>query len=323
MPFEELFSSLDQLPEDKSTQIVVYCGSGHRSALALPGLVMLGYDNIINLGGGIGGWKTAQFPVEGWVDWNAVWVDFFNNLQPGFYAISAGDLNAALVDNPPVLVDVREAGELEGGFIEGAIHIPVRDIMKNLDVLPMDQPIVIYCGSGHRAGMVVAALKVLGYEDVRNLGGGIGAWKKAELPLATGETAVAMTSEDPAVDATMLEQLDVFFSGIADGFYGISPADLNLALGEEAKPFVLDVRTPEEVASDGYIEGSVLIPVSELGTRIAELPADKDAPFVVLCKSGHRGSFVTIALRMMGYSDVRNLGNGLNGWLAAELPVVH
>lgn len=322
VPFEELFTSLDKLPADKSAPLVVYCGSGHRSALALPGLVMLGYENVINLGGGIGAWKTAQFPVEGWVDWNAVWVDFFNNLQPGFYSISAGDLNAAMAENPPILVDVREAKELEGGFIEGAIHIPVRDIMKNLDLLPMDQPIVIYCGSGHRAGMVVAALKVLGYEDVRNLGGGIGAWKKAELPLVTGETAVAAAGEDPQVDPVKLEQLDLFFSEMAEGFYGISPADLNMALGEEAKPYVLDVRTPEEVAADGYIEGSVLIPVTELGGRISELPADKSAPIVVMCKSGHRASFVTIALRMMGYSDVRNLGNGMNGWLAAELPVV-
>lgn len=79
------------------------------------------------------------------------------------------------------------------------------------------------------------------------------------------------------------------------------------------------MRTPDEVAQ-GYIEGSLPIPIEQLLTSLDQLP-DKSAPVVVLCQSGHRGAIGLMALRMLGYTDVRNLGGGLNAWTAAELPL--
>lgn len=77
-----------------------------------------------------------------------------------------------------------------------------------------------------------------------------------------------------------------------------------------------------EKTSDGYIEGSVFIPINDLQTNLAQLPADKAAPIVVLCKSGHRGGMAMMYLNFLGYTNVRNLGGGLNAWIGAELPVV-
>ena len=86
-------------------------------------------------------------------------------------------------------------------------------------------------------------------------------------------------------------------------------------------PFLLDVRTADELAADGYIAGSVHVPVTELFARLDQLPQDKAAKMVVLCKSGHRGAIALMALKMIGYTDVRNLGGGLGAWIAAQLPV--
>ena len=119
----------------------------------------------------------------------------------------------------------------------------------------------------------------------------------------------------------MLEQLDAYLAGLPEGFATINAANLNVALTENP-PFVLDVRTPEELANDGYIEGSVNIPLKELFTRLSELPSDKTTPVVVLCKSGHRGALGMMALAMNGYTDVLNLGGGIAAWIAADLPVV-
>ncbi len=323
IPFEELFTRLNELPEDKNTQIILYCGSGHRGGIVLPGLQLLGYTKVANLGGGMGAWKAAKLPVEGWVDWNATWGDFLAGMPGDFYSTSATDVNAAMADKDPFLLDVREASEVEkDGYIEGAVHIPVRDVLKNLDKLPAkDQRIIVYCASGHRGGLVMPALRMLGYTDVVNLGGGLGAWKKAELPVVTGsmpEEPAAGTA--PEVDQTMFEQLDAFLSGLPEGFYTVKAADLNAAMVED-EIFVLDVRTEGELAKDGMIEDSVHIPVNEVFTRMSELPTDKAAPIVVLCKSGHRGAIAMMALRMNGYTDVRNLGGGINAWIAAELPV--
>jgi phage shock protein E len=84
---------------------------------------------------------------------------------------------------------------------------------------------------------------------------------------------------------------------------------------------VLDVRTAEELEKDGYIEGSVNIPVLNCSPAWRDLPKDKTAPIVVLCKSGHRGALALMALQMNGYTNVKNLGGGMNAWVAAELPV--
>jgi rhodanese-related sulfurtransferase len=237
------------------------------------------------------------------------------------YSISAADLNLALADKPPFLIDVREPAEIEAdGFIAGAINLPIRTLTANLDKLPaLDEPIVVYCGSGHRGGMAIAALHLLGYSDVRNLGGGTGAWKKAELPLETGLPAEPVAGTAPEVDATALRDLDAFFTGLPEGFLTVKAADLNVALGEAAKPVLVDVRTTDETAN-GYIEGALLVPIDQLMANLTQLP-DKQAEIVIYCASGHRGAMGLMALKMLGYANVRNLGGGLNAWVAAELPV--
>ena len=323
IPLETLFASLDQLPA-KDTSIVIYCVSGHRGAVALMGMRLLGYTNVVNLGGGINAWKAAGLALEGVVDWNAVWGDFLTNLPADFYTTTAANLNAALADNPPFIIDIREAGELEtDGYITGAVHLPVRTLLDNLDKLPaQDQPIVIYCASGHRGGFAMSALRLLGYTNVVNLGGGLGAWKKAELPLeAPGLPAAPVAGTAPSVDPLRYEALKAFMAGLPDGFNATKVADLNVALGEANPPFVVDLRTEAEVTADGAIEGSVNIPVNQLWSRLAELPA-KDAAIVAVCKSGHRGAIALMALGMNGYTNVTNLGGGTNAWAAAELPLV-
>lgn len=322
VPLESLMASLDQLP-GKDVPIVIYCVSGHRGSVAAMALRLMGWTDVTNLGGGLNAWKAAQFPVFGYVDWAATWTEFLTGLPGDMYSTSAANLNAEMADNAPFLLDVREAGEVAEGYIAGAVNLPIRDLVKNLDKLPaQDQRIVVYCASGHRGGLAVAALRMLGYTDVVNLGGGIGAWKKAELPVETAELAAPVAGTAPSVDATRLAQLDAFLSALPDGFFTVKPADLNAELAGDAKPYILDVRTAEELATDGYIESSVNVVINDLMGNLSKLPSDKAAPIVVTCKSGHRGAFALMALRMNGYTNVRNLGGGMNAWIAAELPVV-
>ncbi|HEY4690251.1 MAG TPA: rhodanese-like domain-containing protein [Anaerolineae bacterium] len=321
LPLGEFFANLNQLP-NPDQPVVIYCGSGYRGAIVLMALRLMGYSDVTNLAGGLGAWKAANLPVAGWVDWPTVWAEFLAaSPEHGFYMIKAEDLNASLADNPPFLLDVREVSEVEkDGYIAGAVHIPVRELLKNLDKLPgVDEPIVVYCASGHRGGMVVAALKLLGYSDVRDLGGGLGAWKKANFAVEMGQPEAPVAGNSPEVDATRLRDLDAFLSGLPDGFYTVKAADLNTELTGTPAPILVDVRTPEETAK-GYIEGSLLIPIDQLLGNLNQLP-DKSAPIVVTCQSGHRGAMGLIALRMLGYSNVRNLGGGVSAWSTAELPL--
>lgn len=324
IPFSDFLTNLDKLPAEKDAPIVIYCASGHRGSMAAMALRLMGYSDVSNLGGGIGAWKNASLPVAGWVDWATVMGEFISSMPEGFYGTSADKLNAALAEGPVFILDVREPSEVEStGHIAGSVNIPVRDVFKNLDKLPgLDEQIVVTCASGHRGGFTMAALRLLGYTNVVNLGGGIGGWTKADLPLEPGLPAEAHSISTPEVDAARLAALDAYFSALPDGFNAVKAADLNVELGNSPAPFVLDVRTEEEKTADGYIEGSVFMPINDLPANLDQLPTDKAAPIVVTCKSGHRGGIVMLYLNFLGYTNVRNLGGGMNAWIAAELPVV-
>jgi rhodanese-related sulfurtransferase len=321
IPMQSLLENLDKLPA-KDTPLVLYCGIGHRGAVVLPILKMLGYEKVSSLYGGLRFWKSALMPVAGWVDWKATWTGYFAALPENFYAIKADSLNTALVENPPFLLDVREASEVEqNGYIEGSVHIPFREVLKNLDKLTaQEKPIVVLCASGHRGAMVMSALQLLGYKDVKNLVGGLGAWKKAEFAVVMGVPEPAEAGEAPTVDPVLLRDMDAFITGLPEGFALVKPVDLNADLAGGSAPFLVDLRTEKE-REGGYIEEAVWIPVHDLFTELGQLPADKTAPIVLICQSGHRGGFSLMALQMIGYTNVRNLGGGMNAWNAAELPV--
>jgi hydroxyacylglutathione hydrolase len=60
---EDLLANKDLWPADKEARIVIYCGSGHRSTMALTILGLNGYTDLSSLKGGFGGWVGAGFPV--------------------------------------------------------------------------------------------------------------------------------------------------------------------------------------------------------------------------------------------------------------------
>lgn len=323
LPFSDFFANLDQIPADKDAKIVVLCASGHRGGIVMMGLRLLGYTDVSNLAGGLNGWKSAGLPVVGLVSDMAA---FLTNLptDAGFYSIKTDKLNELLVENPPFIVDVREPAELEAnGFIAGSINIPIRDLLKNLDKLPaQDQKIVITCASGHRGSLGMMALRLLGYTDVVNLNGGLNAWIKAELAVETGAPAAPVAGTAPEVNEAAFAALDNYLSNLPEGFGAIKSPDFNTELVSGTVPFMLDVRTVAEWDDKGHIDGAINIPVNDVPANLAQLPTDKAAPIVVICASGHRGAITQMYLQFLGYTNVRNLNGGMNGWIAAELPVI-
>lgn len=83
--------------------------------------------------------------------------------------------------------------------------------------------------------------------------------------------------------------------------------------------FLLDVRTPEEW-EDYHVEGTILIPLDELESRVDELPQDEE--IVVVCRSGNRSQVGLDILRQAGISQSTSMARGLKGWYAAGYPLV-
>lgn len=81
---------------------------------------------------------------------------------------------------------------------------------------------------------------------------------------------------------------------------------------------LLDVREHDEVAEAG-IEGSLVIPLTELNERVAEIP--RDVPVFVVCRTGNRSRMVAEALAQGGYDNVRNVRGGIVAWYHAGYPI--
>lgn len=79
-------------------------------------------------------------------------------------------------DESFLLLDVREQNEYDIVHLEGARLIPLNTIPHNLDQLPSDKEIIVYCHHGQRSLYVTAYLHQNGYTDAKNLKGGIDQW---------------------------------------------------------------------------------------------------------------------------------------------------
>ncbi|GGD87330.1 rhodanese-like domain-containing protein [Microbacterium murale] len=79
---------------------------------------------------------------------------------------------------------------------------------------------------------------------------------------------------------------------------------------------LIDVRERDEFAG-GHVPGAVNIPMSELGSRLEELPAEA---FDVICQAGGRSARVVQALEAQGH-DATNVEGGTGEWIATGHPV--
>ncbi|MFK8112830.1 MAG: rhodanese-like domain-containing protein [Rubripirellula sp.] len=76
---------------------------------------------------------------------------------------------------------------------------------------------------------------------------------------------------------------------------------------------LLDVREADEYAV-AKIDGSQLLPMSEIGERLAELDEHRDRLIVVHCHHGGRSMRVTQHLLDNGFKQVQNMAGGIDHW---------
>jgi phage shock protein E len=97
----------------------------------------------------------------------------------------------------------------------------------------------------------------------------------------------------------------------------VEPAQVQEMLAGSQRPFLLDVRTPEEY-KQGHIRGAELIPLNELSAKKGRIPKDREV--VCVCATGSRSSTATRQLSALGYK-VSNLHGGMNRWTRFGLPI--
>jgi hydroxyacylglutathione hydrolase len=220
---------------------------------------------------------------------------------PGYFARVA-ELNReshelAHVEEPPLLpvgevlrlqaggaavLDVRSPEEFARGHLRGSVNVGLDGRFAEYAAQVVGGDIVVVCDPG-RARDARMRLARVGLDSV------VGALEAPEAafvdrPEVTG-TASRLTARQLA---------------------GARAAVPDLVL--------LDVRGPGE-RDQGYVEGSLHIPLGQLRDRTGEL--DPARPVVVYCAGGYRSSIAASLLRSAGFADVSDLIGGYQGWLAA------
>lgn len=80
-------------------------------------------------------------------------------------------------------------------------------------------------------------------------------------------------------------------------------------------PTIIDVREPWEY-EESRIPGAQNIPLNALPTKLDDLEDTKDQEVIVHCKSGARSASASAFLKQQGFTNVRNLLGGIQGYQA-------
>lgn len=101
------------------------------------------------------------------------------------------------------------------------------------------------------------------------------------------------------------------------GFWEAGPETASGQLGDYR---LIDVRQPEEYTGPlGHIAGAELVPLATLPTACEGW--DKDAPLLLICRSGGRSHRACAHLKQAGFRHLTNLVGGMTAWNQAGLDV--
>ena len=89
--------------------------------------------------------------------------------------IDNNKLKELVKESDTVLIDIRTKEEFDEKNIDGAINIPLQNLMQDIDEIIdyKDKSVIIYCRSGHRSIIACNLLEMEGFKHIYNLEKGI------------------------------------------------------------------------------------------------------------------------------------------------------
>jgi rhodanese-related sulfurtransferase len=202
---------------------------------------------------------------------------------------------AAFATGHPLFAANMAADRIE---LEAEIRLPRKDV-----------PIVVYDAGEGLVAQAAERLAALGYTDVRQLGGGLPAWKDAGYELFQDVNSYAKAFGELVESRRHTPSLP------ADEVAALIANDANIA--------ILDVRRPDEYATMN-IPGSVSVPGAELVLRAGGIAPDPETTIIVNCAGRTRSIIGTQSLINAGVANkVVALRNGTIGWTLAEQQLEH
>ncbi|WP_291632634.1 rhodanese-like domain-containing protein [Clostridium sp.] len=254
---------------------------------------------------------------------------YFANMPEDNYKISEKTfVEKVKADEDMFILDIRQPDVYAKGHIKGAVNAPWGTaISDNLDKLPKEKTIMVYCYTGQTAGQTVVLLNMAGFNARSvNLGWDLGISKV---------DGVKDVTETKANDFAKVESLEIkpkIKTAIEDYFKGLDAVkDTNfknykisednakkLVDSKDDSIVVLSVRSAEDYAK-GHIAGATNIAWGKgMQENFSALPKDKK--IIVYCYTGQTAGQTVAGLKMLGYDAVSLNGgmgtasNAPSGW---------
>jgi rhodanese-related sulfurtransferase len=253
----------------------------------------------------------APFDLVGAID------EYLTNIPDGFLAI--GDVQVfkdGVEASGALVIDVRETGEYEEGHVPGAVNIPLRTLAANVDKIPTDTQVYVYCKSGFRAAQGLASLGMLGYDNVLSYKPGWNGWTEAGEEISTDAVEATVVGV-PDIEPELLAAVNDYLSTIPEGWNSAGDA-AKVQEAIDAGAFLLDVRTGDEYATE-HLEGATNLDLRSLANGIDEVPTDMNV--VSYCGSGHRAGMSVPALHVLDRANSKAYGGSYASLVEAAIPV--
>ena len=106
--------------------------------------------------------------------------------DPGepYFRVSIDEAKEMLENGNSLVIDVRRPDEWDAGRVQGAVHIPVDDVLARIDELPKDKDLLFICAQGVRSGLACEMAAAMGYgsERLYNIEAGTAPWIEKGYP---------------------------------------------------------------------------------------------------------------------------------------------
>jgi rhodanese-related sulfurtransferase len=226
--------------------------------------------------------------------------------------VTPGQIRRALLLREEIaLLDVRHEAAFATGHPLFAANMAADRIELEAEIrLPRKEaPIVVYDAGEGLVARAADRLAALGYTGVRELGGGLQAWKSAGYELFRDVNSYAKAFGELVEQRKHTPSL---------------PAEEVAALiANDAKLAILDVRRPDEYATMN-IPGSISVPGAELVLRAGGVAPDPETTIIVNCAGRTRSIIGAQSLINAGVANkVVALRNGTIGWTLAQQQLEH
>jgi rhodanese-related sulfurtransferase len=261
---------------------------------------------------------------------------YFANFPADKHVIAPKDLFAKIdAGEEMFIMDIRAAADYEKGHVKGAVNIPfaTQAIAQNLEIIPDDVPVYVYCYTGQTASQTAAVLNVAGKPAYNVQSGFTNGISKAEnFENYVNTEAVPLPADTYPVDPELKAAVEKYYATVAS-YDGTPTASQNIKVDQVKE--IVDAESDDYVivsvrqAADyekGHVKGAINIPFGAgMQEGLAQLPKDKK--IIVYCYTGQTASQTVGILRLLGY-EAYNMSGGMGsvetkaGWLGAGYETV-